>query len=57
MAESVGPTNAGLGLLMLADVLDIVCAVLAIRLVRTLTHMQHIKARYGSTAQEGEPRG
>ncbi|MFC9748449.1 DUF4328 domain-containing protein [Streptomyces niveus] len=58
MTESVGTTNAGLGLLMLADVLDIVCAVLAIRLVRTLTHMQHIKARYGSTtAQEGEPRG
>ncbi|MFD4114127.1 DUF4328 domain-containing protein [Streptomyces niveus] len=57
-AETVGATNAGLGLLTLADVLDIVCAVLAIRLVRTLTHMQHIKARYGSTtAQEGEPRG
>ncbi|MFD5030703.1 DUF4328 domain-containing protein [Streptomyces sp. NPDC058220] len=54
-AESIGPTKVGLGLLMVSDLLDIVCAVLAVRLVRTLTHMQHVKARYGSTAQEGVP--
>ncbi|MEU1484147.1 DUF4328 domain-containing protein [Streptomyces sp. NPDC005752] len=55
MAESIGTTNVGLGLLTAADLLDIVCAVLAVRLVRTLTHMQHVKARYGSTTRQGEP--
>ncbi|MFI6080298.1 DUF4328 domain-containing protein [Streptomyces sp. NPDC051217] len=53
-AESIGPTNVGLGLLMVSDLVDIVSAVLALRLVRTLTHMQHVKARHGLTAQEGE---
>lgn len=52
-AESIGTTNVGLGLLMLADLLDIVCAVLAIRLVRTLTRMQHVKATHGPTAPAG----
>ncbi|MFF2408112.1 DUF4328 domain-containing protein [Streptomyces sp. NPDC058092] len=57
MAESIGTTNVGLGLLTLADLLDIACAVLAIRLVRTLTHMQHVKAMHGPVARSGEPVG
>ncbi|MFC5170851.1 MULTISPECIES: DUF4328 domain-containing protein [Streptomyces] len=51
-AESIGPTNVALGLLMASDLLDIVCAVLAVRLVRTLTHMQHDRAREGSAVRE-----
>ncbi|MGQ4718579.1 DUF4328 domain-containing protein [Streptomyces anulatus] len=52
-AESIGPTNVALGLLMASDLLDIVCAVLAVRLVRTLTHMQHVRVREGATVREG----
>lgn len=54
-ARSIDSTTVGLGLLMVSDLLDIVCAVLALRLVRTLTHMQHVKARHGSPAQEAQP--
>ncbi|MCX4786583.1 MULTISPECIES: DUF4328 domain-containing protein [unclassified Streptomyces] len=57
MTQSVGTANVGLGLLMLADLLDIACAVLAIRLVRTLTHMQHVKGMHGPVARSGEPVG
>ncbi|MFD5065475.1 DUF4328 domain-containing protein [Streptomyces sp. NPDC058394] len=54
-AESIGQTNVGLGLVMLSDLLDVVCAVLAVRLVRTLTHMQHVKALNGPTGRDAEP--
>lgn len=49
-AGSIGRTNVSIGLLMVSDVLDIVCAIFAIRLVRTLTHMQHDMALSGFTA-------
>ncbi|MFJ8978098.1 DUF4328 domain-containing protein [Streptomyces sp. NPDC102282] len=52
-AESIGQTIASIGLLVLADVFDIVCAVLAVRLVRTLTHMQHIKLQAGRSVLGG----
>lgn len=54
-AESIGGTNVGLGLFMLSDLLDIICAVLAIRLVRTLTHMQHVKAMNGPAGRDAAP--
>ncbi|MFD5115690.1 DUF4328 domain-containing protein [Streptomyces sp. NPDC058391] len=53
-AKSIGQTNASIGLLILSDVFDIVCAVLAVRLVRTLTHMQHIKLLAGLTVRDGK---
>ncbi|MFD6274654.1 DUF4328 domain-containing protein [Streptomyces sp. NPDC060209] len=55
MADSIGQTNISIGLLMLSDVFDIVCAALAVRLVRTLTHMQHIKMLAGRSVRGWEP--
>ncbi len=52
-AESIGEMNRALGLLSLSDVLDIGCAVLAVRLVRVLTRMQDVKAWQGPVPVPG----
>ncbi|WP_406391341.1 DUF4328 domain-containing protein [Streptomyces sp. NBC_00887] len=57
VAASIGQATAGIGLLAISDVFDIVCAVLALRLVRTLTHMQHIKMLAGRSALDGGTEG